>query len=351
MGNILREPFGTLPDGRTVERYTLNGSGQLSVSVLTFGATVQTVRFAGRDVVLGYDTAEGYLNGNSYQGACVGRCANRIAGGSFTLSGIPYTLYCNENGVNHLHGGRCGFSHRIWNAEEVEGAEDPTLRLSLYSPDGDEGYPGNLTVNLTVTVTADDTLRLVYTAVSDADTVYAPTCHAYFNLNGREGTQDIRTHRLTLAAETYLPVDGNLIPTGEKRPVLGTPFDFLAGKPVGQDMEAEDDQLRMVGQGYDHCFMLTGQPAAVLYAPESGIWMTCTTDCPAIQVYTSNFLDEPKGKGNAPLHRHQGICLETQFPPDAVHHPDWESPVLPAGKPFRSETAFHFSLTEGDKQL
>ncbi len=345
MNGIVREPFGTLADGQTVEKYTLTGKGQLSASILTFGAAVQAIRFAGRDVVLGYDTLAGYLHGTSYQGACVGRYANRIAGGQFTLSGDLYTLCCNENGVNHLHGGKCGFSHRLWSAETAVDAADPTLRLTLQSPDGDEGYPGNLSVTVTYTVTADDTLRIQYKAVSDADTVYAPTCHAYFNLNGAESA-DVLTHRLTLAAETYLPTNKTLIPTGEFRPVAGTPFDFRAAKPIGQDIGADDDQLKTAGQGYDHCFMLSGSPAAVLYAPESGIRMTCTTDCPAVQVYTSNTLEDANGKGGQGLHRYQGVCLETQFPPDSVHHPDWPSPVRKAGEQFCSVTAYHFSRTE-----
>ena len=334
------EPFGRLPDGRSVERYTLTGAGGLTVKVLTYGATVQSLVFDGVDVVLGYDTLAGYQNGQSCQGAAIGRYGNRIAGGRFTIDGVEYALARNEADVNHIHGGTVGFDRRLWQAEPLM-AEEPTLRLTLISPDGEEGYPGNLTATVTYSVTADNALRILYTATSDKDTHFNPTNHAYFNLNGGG---DVLEHTLTIRADRYTPVDENLIPLADIQAVAGTPFDFTAPKAVGRDIRAKDAQLKVVGQGYDHNFVLTGeQPFATLYAPQSGIEMTCFTDQPGVQLYTAVNLNEPGGKGGTPLCRYGALCLETQHYPNTPNRPDFPSTLLKAGERFHSETVYRFA--------
>lgn len=341
MQNIQIDSFGTLPDGTETEKITLTGRGGLSASFLTYGATVQAIVLDGLDLVQGYDTLDGYLGGDSCQGASIGRYGNRIADGKFTLNGKEYTLARNELGTTHLHGGDAGFDKRVWNAEPIPGNE-PAVRFSRLSPDGEEGYPGNLQTTVTYQITADNALHITYTGICDQDTHYNPTCHAYFNLNGCDGS-DVCSHILTLHADKYLPVDKNLIPTGELADVAGTPFDFRAGKPVGQDLAVSDPQLAIVGQGYDHNWILTGaQPFAVLTSPVSGITMECFTDQPGVQFYSAVCLCEPKGKNGYPLKQYQAVCLETQHFPDSPNHPEFPTTVLPAGKQYKSETVYRF---------
>ena len=234
--SITRAPFGALPDGRPVERITLEGRNGLSASILTYGATLQSLCFDGRDVVLGYDSLEDYRRCGGYQGATIGRYGNRIAGGRFALGGTTYDVGCNESGRGHLHGGETGFDKYIWDAEILSDDGEPSVRFSLVSADGDMGYPGRLTVSVTFTVRDENALELAYRAVSDKDTVLNLTNHAYFNLNGYDGG-DILDNVLTIDADAITPVDGKLIPTGEFLAVEGTPFDFREGKPIGQDIE------------------------------------------------------------------------------------------------------------------
>lgn len=337
------EKWGSV-DGIPVQRFVLQ-SGKLCAAVLSYGATLQMLEYNGQDRILGYDSLEGYLGGGSYQGAAVGRYANRIAGGKFTLNGRICDVGRNEKGIGHLHGGEEGFDKRLWTAEIVDDGEEPAVRFSLLAADGEEGYPGNLSVSLTYRVVGGDTLRLTYTAESDQDTVVNLTNHAYFNLNGREES-DILNTRVRIAAEYITPVDARLIPTGEFLPVEGTPFDFREEKAIGQDIGAPDEQLRL-GLGYDHNFVLgpdrRRRHAVSAWSPESGVRMDCYTDLPGVQFYTANMLGEPGGKGGWPLRKNQGFCLETQFFPDSPNQPSFPSPVLRAGERYESTTEYRFS--------
>ncbi len=309
--------------------------GNLTVTVLTYGATLQSIRFRGIDVALGYDTVEEYQQYGAYLGATVGRYANRIADGKFTLNGVEYDVGCNEKGRGHIHGGRIGLDKKIWTVRE-ESETAVTLETAL--ADGEEGYPGNMKVAVTFEV-CDDTLRIIYDAISDADTVFNPTNHCYFNLNGSGSIED---HKLVIFADSYLPVNEKMIPTGEVRSVKGTPFDFTAYKRVGQEIDADDEQIRL-GGGYDHTFVLnegSGMKAKV-EGDATGFIMACYTDMPGLQLYTGNFLDQPTGK-KGPIGKREGFCLETQFFPDTPNRPAFPSCVLKAGESFRSVTAFEF---------
>lgn len=353
--SIRKEPFGTLADGRTVERWILEGKGGLTAAVLTYGATLQALVYDGIDVVLGYDTLEGYVHGESCQGATIGRCANRIADGRFTLGGVEYDVGRNKGAV-HLHGGFEGFDRKLWTAQEV-GQQPPSVAMTLTSPDGDEGYPGTLTARVTFTVTDDDRLRIEYTATTDKDTVVNLTNHSYFNLagSGRPAeTGDALDTVLTLYADAITATDALSIPTGELLPVDGTPFDFRQPKPIGRDIDAHHEQLRLAG-GYDHNFVLGTDRvlrlAARAVSPRSGLALTCQTDLPGVQLYTANGLGkvegdsqgEPAGKGGQPLLARQAFCLETQFFPDAIHHDHFPSTVLRAGETYRSCTIYGLS--------
>lgn len=341
---LTKSSFGNLPDGRPVDRYALTGKGGLSVSVLDYGATLQSILFAGKDLLLGYDCAADYVRADGfYLGATIGRYANRIADGMFTLNGKTYTLAKNENGIGHLHGGDCGFDQKIWEMEILDTGDEPALRASLFSPDGEEGYPGNLHVTVTFRVSADNTLSLTYTANSDADTVANFTNHAYFNLNGFDGG-DVLDTLLTIHADQFTSVDERRLPTGIT-PVDGTPFDFRSAKPIGDAINDTHPQIQL-GGGIDHNFVISGapgtlRPAVHAMSPKSGIAVTCCTDLPGIQIYTANTLTMPFGKGG-PMTAFQGFCLETQFYPDTPNHPEFPSCLLRAGDTFRSVTSFHF---------
>lgn len=336
---ITKMPFGTLPNGTTVSKYTLIGSGGLSVSIIDFGATIQSIIIDGKDVTLGYPMIDGYLTNGGYLGATVGRYANRIAGGTFTLNGKMHTLAKND-GNNHLHGGTVGYSHRMWDMTVTDG-DIPTVKATLFSPDGEEGFTGNVTVTVTFSVTADNTLHIVYDADTDADTVLNLTNHTYFNLNGGGNVADTI---LTLHADAYTPIDDNLIPY-EIAMVDGTPFDYRTPHTIGDALASDHPQI-VLCRGIDHNFILNGEdgtlrPAAKAYHPASGITLTCATDLPAMQVYTANFLDNDGGK-NGKMRMHEGFCLETQFYPNSPNTPAFPSCVLRAGEHFHRETAFGF---------
>ncbi len=335
--SVVKEPFGRLPNDSEVFRYII-GDSDLKVAVLSYGATIQSIQFGGKDCVLGYDTLKGYLEGGSYQGATVGRYAGRIAGGCFSLNGKSYDVGCNENGTVHLHGGFRGFDKHLWNADVLEDG----VRFFRVSPDGEEGFPGTLQVSVTIRVHGS-ALCLSYEATASADTPLNLTNHCYFNLNGYDGG-DVLDTRLCIAADCYLPVDKTtLIPTGELREVGGTAFDFRMTKPIGQDLDMPDDQLR---DGYDHTFVLWNdrllRVCARAESPRSGIGMEMSTDLPSVQFYTANSTDEPNGKGGLPLRPHTAFCLETQFYPDSPHHPEFPSCILHTGETFRSETKYRF---------
>ncbi len=340
--------FGKTPDGTAVDQYELS-NGRMTVKVITYGAIVTEIHVPDRegkraDVVLGFDTLEGYLGDHPYFGAIVGRFANRIARGRFTLDGREYTLAVN-NGPNSLHGGLKGFDKKVWAAEDVSGPDGPAIRLSYLSPDGEEGYPGNLTVRVTYTLTADNGLKIDYKATTDQATPINLTNHSYFNLAG-PASGKILDHELMLAADRYTPVDETLIPTGEIRPVEGTPLDFTKPTAIG----ARINEIGGDPTGYDHNYVLRGGSAktpalaARVVEPESGRVLEAFTTEPGMQFYTGNFLDGSiRGKGGVVYGQHQAFCLEAQHFPDSVHHANFPSSILRPGEEYTQTTIYKFS--------
>ena len=332
--------FGKLSDGREVTAVNLD-NGKLRVTLLDYGARVQSIVFGGVDVVLGYDDAAGYEKCTAYQGATVGRFANRIDGGRFTLDGVEYDVGRNSGEV-HLHGGKVGFDRAIWDYEISDGAE-PSVRFTHVSPDGDMGYPGELRVAVTYSLLGAE-LHIAYDAVSDKDTVISLTNHSYFNLDG-EG--DILSQFLRINATQITPLNDRCVPDGSFMDVAGTPFDFNVAKRMGDGIDAGHPQIK-IGAGFDHNFVIDGEGmrvAAVASSENSGIIMECRTDRPGMQLYTSNFLgeDEGIGKGGKPFFRRQAFCLETQGFPDAPNKPAFPSAILRKGEPWKSETVYAFS--------
>ncbi len=338
--NMKRDFFGTTADGRQVHVFTLKNARGESARILDLGGTVQSLLIRGRggkliDVALGFDTPGEYLAKGGYLGAIVGRYANRIGGARFALNGKEYRLFPND-GKNHLHGGKEGFDKKVWEAEPDGGR----LKLRLFSPHMDEGYPGNFGVEVTYAFSDDGGLIIDYLAKSDMDTVVNLTNHCYFNLRG---CGDILSHELKINARSMLPTDAGLIPTGEIKSVEGTPFDFTEFKSIGRDIEADDPQLAVAG-GYDHNFCLEEgyKKACELFCDESGILMEVFTDMPGVQFYSGNFLSGISGKGGRIYGKRFGLCLETQHYPDSVNKPHFPSPVLKAGALFRSRTVYKF---------
>jgi aldose 1-epimerase len=299
------------------------------------------------DVVLGFDDLAGYVEKHPYFGSIVGRYGNRIARGKFTLDGVEYTLAVN-NGPNALHGGLKGFDKQVWSAETIEEEHAVGLRLSYVSADGEEGYPGALSVTVTYLLTNANELKIHYDAATDAPTVINLTNHSYFNLEGA-GRGTILGHEVHINADHFTPVDDTLIPTGELRPVEDTPFDFREPKPIGRDIAAEDQQI-VFGGGYDHNFVLSKQTpaslslAARIHAPGSGRIMEVYTTEPGMQFYTGNFLDGSNvGKGGIVYEYRYGFCMETQHFPDSPNQPDFPSTVLRPGERYHSTTVYQFS--------
>lgn len=328
------EAFG----GKAVRAHTLTNENT-TVTIIDYGARIQSLTFDGVSVVCGFSSLAGYLADKDYHGAIVGRYANRIKNGKFSLNGKTYTLAKNETARNcHLHGGNIGFSSRLFT---VTDCRDNAITLSLSSPDGEEGYPGNLTVNVTYTL-ENDTLTIEYRAKSDADTVINLTNHAYFNLGG-VGKESVLDQTLTLHASAIAEVDDTLIPTGRLLPVQNTPFDFNTPKKIGSDITAKNEQLR-VGAGYDHGFLLTEQaPAAILSSEKSGISMAISTTEPAIQVYTANFMtaDNPFFS-KYPQIKNEAIALECNRLPDSPNRAEFPSALLKAGEEYRQKTSYRF---------
>ena len=338
---IETKPFGTTKRGEAVTAYEISGEN-IIVRVLDYGATVQGLLTRDRDgkfvdVVLGHDTIEGYETHDGCLGACVGRVANRLGSAEFTLNGKTYPLEKND-GKNHLHGGLRGFDKYVWNAEILEDG----VKFFRLSPDEEEGYPGNLNVSVTYRVDGS-ALSIIYDAVSDRDTLCNLTNHSYFNLNG-SGTA--LHHTLQINAAQFLENSAECMPTGKILPVEGTPFDFRAPKEVGRDLEQDDVQLRNCG-GYDHNFCLpddgTLYDAAVLASAESGITMKTSTTMPGVQLYTANFLGPWEGKGGAMYRKRDGVCMETQFYPNAMACDHFKKPVLKAGEAYHQVTVYAFS--------
>lgn len=330
----MKQSFGNLSDGRAVSLYTIS-AGRLKAAVTDLGATLVSLWVDGVNVSLGYDDASGYLNNGGFVGAVVGRNANRIKGASFPLNGRTVHLTPNER-ANNLHSGPDCWNTRLWDLVEVT---ENAIRLRLDSPHGDQGFPGNATVTVTYSV-ENDSLKIAYDAVSDQDTVFNLTNHAYFNLAGEDLPEKAMDQILTVNADYFNPDDAENIPTGEMRPVEGTPFDFRTPKALGRDIGADYEPLHLQG-GYDHNFVIRANPCAVLTDPESGRTMTVSTDCPGVQIYTANFLNVT-GRNGVPYGRRSSVCLETQFAPNSVNHPEWPQPFVRAGEPYHSETLFQF---------
>jgi len=343
--SISKHAFGETPEGVAVELYTLTNENGLRARIMTYGAIVVSLEVPDRDgnladITLGYDALDGYIANNPYFGAIVGRYGNRIAKGSFTLDGVPYQLATND-GENHLHGGMRGYDKVVWNAEPVETDDAVGLKLTYLSPDGDEGYPGNLSCEVTYLLTNDDELKVSYVATTDKATPVNLTHHSYFNLTGC--ARDILGHELIINADRYTPVDAGLIPTGELAAVAGTPMDFTSPKAIG----AEIDQ---VPGGYDHNYVLNKEDggmslAARVYEPDSGRVMEIYTTEPGIQFYSGNFLDGSiTGKSGIVYGKYYGFCLETQHFPDSPNKPDFPSTILRPGETYRHETVHKFSV-------
>lgn len=338
-GMITENKFGELY-GVDVIKYTLENLNGFSVSLINYGATVTNLMFDGRDLVLGYDDLKGYMESDGYLGATIGRYGNRIASGRFTLGGTEYDVGRNENNVSHLHGGFVGFDKQLWTVASAFDGPAPSLSFNHVFDDMEEGYPGELDVTVTFTVTAENSLRIEYKAISSKDTVCNLTNHSYFNLAGFDGGNVLDT-QLCINADRYTPVDDKLIPTGELAAVEGTPFDFRQPKAIGRDINAEHKQLKM-GGGYDHNFCLNdGEIKVTAYCPSSKIKMSVKTSEPGVQLYTANFLENAVGKGG-PLYKHQAFCLETQHYPDSPNHSNFPSTALPAESDYYSVTEYIF---------
>ncbi len=336
--------FDTMADGREVHKITLTNNSGMVVSTISYGATLQAMVFGGKDILLGYDSVAGYVNGNgSFIGASVGRFANRIAAGRFTLNGETIQLNCNETARGcHLHGGNVGFDKKIWDFAVSDEANAVTY--SLVSPDGEENFPGTMQVKVTYTLTDEDTLRIDYHAVSDKDTVINMTNHAYFNPNGYDGAP-ISNNTLWIASDEVTEVDDCLIPTGEYLSLDGAPLDFRKGKTLGDAFDGLDD-VWAAGGGIDHNFVLSREHtgklmmAAQVKSPDTGIRVVCRTTEPAIQIYGGHALSENDGKAGLKWGRFQGFCMETQHFPDSVNHPHFPTTVLRAGEEFVSTTEY-----------
>jgi aldose 1-epimerase len=347
--SVQRVPFGTLPDGQAVEIFTLTNASGIELKAIGYGGIITSLRVPDRngkldDIVLGFDRLDDYLKDHPFFGAIIGRYGNRIARGQFTLDGRTYKLATN-NPPNHLHGGKKGFDKVMW---KVEPSGKNALTFSRVSADGEEGYPGNLRVQVTYTLTDKNELQVDYLATTDKLTPVNLTQHSYFNLAG-QASGDILGHQLMLNADRYTPVDETLIPTGKLAPVAGTPFDFTKPTPIGARINAADPQLKN-GQGYDHNWVLNRkgaglQLAARVIEPKTGRTMEIATTEPGIQFYAGNFLDgKLTGKGGAVYNHRTGFCLETQHFPDSPNQPAFPSTILKPGQEYRSRTVFTFGV-------
>jgi len=350
---VTKMPFGTTPDGQVVDLYTLTNEHGMEVQAITYGGIILSLTVPDRngafdDVVLGYDNLPGYVDASPYFGSLIGRYGNRIAKGRFTLDGTTYTLAAN-NDQNHLHGGLKGFDKVVWNAASFDDDTGVGLVFTYTSPDGEEGYPGTLTARVTYTLTDANELIFDYHATTDKATPVNLTQHTYFNLAG-DGSGDILGHEVMLHADAFTPVDPTLIPTGEIRPVAGTPFDFRQPTAIGARIGQDNEQLHR-GLGYDHNFVLNRtsadslELAARVYEPTTGRVLEVHTTEPGVQFYTGNFLDGSlTGKDGHVYHHRTGFCLETQHYPDSPNQPAFPSTILRPGETYRSRTVYTFSV-------
>ncbi len=339
--SISKIKFGE-KDGMEVFLYTLDNEKGLTAEILNYGGIIRRLVYKGTDMVSGRDTLEEYFLNEGYFGAIIGRNSNRIEGAEFELSEKTYKLYAND-GNNNLHGGKEGFDKKVWEAEAVD-SENPSLILKLESPDGEEGFPGNVSVKVTYTVTADNSLKIHYEGIADADTVINLTNHSYFNLNGHaSGTVD--GHTLYLASEFYTPNTDECMPCGEVLKTAGTPFDFTGKKTLGSAFESDHEQIRMFG-GIDHNFALLGSGyrlGAVLTGDKTGIEMQMYTDRPAVQIYTGNAIEQGRCcKDGAFYPTHGAICLETQAFPNSLKHLHFPGAVVKKGEKYDTVTEYKF---------
>jgi aldose 1-epimerase len=345
--------FGLTPTGGAINLYTLTNGKGMEVKISDYGGIVTSLKVPDRtgisvDVVLGFDSLDGYLKPGPYFGAIIGRYGNRIAHGKFSLDGVEYTLAKN-NGENSLHGGIRGFDKRVWTVTSHSGQ---SLQLTYLSKDGEEGFPGNLLTTVTYTLTSANDLRIDYAATTDKATVVNLTNHSYFNLAG-QGTGDVLGHQVTIVADRFTPVDKTLIPTGELRNVAGTPFDFRQPHTIGERINANDEQL-MLGKGYDHNFVLNRHSAGLELAarviePKTGRVLEVLTTQPGVQFYTANTLGPAlAGKDGKVYGPHSAFCLETQHFPDSPNKPDFPSVVLKKGDHYLTTTVYRFSTESGE---
>jgi len=351
---VSRGPFGELADGRRVELFTLTNAHGIEVRAMTYGAIITAIQTPDRsgkraDIVLGFDSLGGYLAGSPYFGAVVGRYANRIAAGRFTLDGVTYHLARN-NGPNSLHGGERGFDKVVWSGTSFQSDRTAGVTLRYESPDGEEGYPGTVSVQVTYTLTDADDLIVAYEASTTKATPINLSQHTYWNLHG-DGAGDILAHVLTLNASAFTPVDSSLIPTGQIAPVAGTPFDFRTATAIGARIDAANEQLRF-GRGYDHNWVIDqANPGALTHAarledPVSGRRLDISTTEPGVQFYSGNFLDGTlRGKGGRTYAHRSGLCLETQHFPDSPNHANFPSTILRPGQRYESRTVIAFRVT------
>lgn len=341
----MTESFGSTSAGLETTLYTLENQNGMRISVADYGATLVNVLVpdqAGRltDVVLGYDDVSGYEAGDKFFGAIVGRVANRIGGASFKLNGKTYKLAANDHG-NNLHSGMDFYSKRMWTV--LEYGKDHIV-LSLDSPDGDQGYPGKVTIRVSYTLTDDNEIKIHYHAVPEEDTLINMTNHSYFNLSGQD-TGTVLNQEVWINADAYTEADAESIPTGEIVSVEGTPMDFRQKKTLGKDVDADYQALRF-GGGYDHNWVLNGsgsRKAAEMSSADTGITMEVYTDLPGMQMYCGNFLEGDRGKGGASYEKRSAVCFETQYFPDAVHKDHFGGPVVKAGQVYDTETVYKFS--------
>lgn len=351
--SITHREFGRLPDGTTAHLSTLRNAAGMEADITNYGGIVVRLTAPDRhgvfaDVVLGHESVEGYLEASPYFGALIGRYGNRIGQATFTLNGVAYTLAQN-NGQNHLHGGLKGFDKVVWAVKELPDADHPGLELSYTSPDGEEGYPGTLAVTVVYTLTANNALRIEYTATTDKDTIVNLTNHSYFNLAG-EGSGDILGHELFLNADRFTETDHESIPTGNLPDVTDTPMDFRTPTLIGSRINADHEQIRF-GGGYDHNWVLNGDGdtdapalAARAHEPQSGRVMDVRTTEPGVQFYSGNFLDGSiTGKHGHVYHKRDGFCLETQHYPDSPNQPHFPSTALRPGETYHTVTIYSFS--------
>lgn len=344
--------YGFTHDSQAVDLYKLTNTNGMEINVITYGGIITSWKVKDknnvlRNVVLGYDSLSQYIRTNPYFGAIIGRYGNRIAQGKFTLEGKTYQLATND-GQNHLHGGIKGFDKVIWTANISQTDTTSSLVLTYLSKDMEEGYPGNLNIKVTYTITSDDMLEISYEATTDKTTIVNLTQHTYFNLSG-DFNQTILDHELSILADHYLPVNTTLIPTGVQQDVKDTPFDFTQSKTIGKDIEMTDEQLKN-GLGYDHCWVLRDQGkyrlVSTAFHPSSGRLLEVFSDEPGIQFYSGNFLDGtlPMSGGIGTYAKRTGFCLETQHFPDAPNQPSFPSVTLKVGDVYKSHTAFKFSI-------